>query len=305
MERLLNAKVDPGRVAILWLGNGGFAFKGHAGDTIVVDPDLSHRSPSASRQNHIGARANCLAPKYVLLTHDHSHAVDAPTLEQMYRANPDLHILCPPSCCPMLSRIGIPTRQIDPITAGQHQEFPSFVAHAIPAMHTEDSVGYVLEFDEQDAGPAEVSVYITGHTGYDDGIIRAVADFGPDLLVLPINGVEGNMDAEDAARFAAAIAPAEVIPAETAPDSDRDDEVSRFESLLASRLSPGDSVATVSLRESACHLYCPQQALSGRHGKKKERSERARAARRGHQHQDGLRGPNGGSAVPNAAPGIR
>ena len=41
MERLVKAKVEPGRVAIHWLGQGGFALKGHAGDVIVVDPYLS------------------------------------------------------------------------------------------------------------------------------------------------------------------------------------------------------------------------------------------------------------------------
>ena len=41
MEKLLNAKVDPGCVALHWLGQGGFALKAHAGERIVVDPYLS------------------------------------------------------------------------------------------------------------------------------------------------------------------------------------------------------------------------------------------------------------------------
>ena len=36
MDRLIKAKVESGRVAIQWLGQGGFAFKAHAGDVIVV-----------------------------------------------------------------------------------------------------------------------------------------------------------------------------------------------------------------------------------------------------------------------------
>ena len=41
MERLIKSKVEPGRVAIQWLGQGGFAFKSHAGPVLVVDPYLS------------------------------------------------------------------------------------------------------------------------------------------------------------------------------------------------------------------------------------------------------------------------
>ena len=53
MERLIKSKVEPGRVAIQWLGQGGFAFKAHAGDVIVVDPYLSD---SANAEMHARIR---------------------------------------------------------------------------------------------------------------------------------------------------------------------------------------------------------------------------------------------------------
>src|SRR5205085_2154205 len=106
----------------------------------------------------------------------------------IYQANSDMRIVCPPSCCRLLTRLGVPIHQIDALTAGQHVEFPGFSAHAVPAYHTDDSVGYVFEFDDQGASPAEVSLYHTGHTGFDASLASAVAEYGPDVLIVPIGG---------------------------------------------------------------------------------------------------------------------
>jgi len=296
MEKLINAKVDTGRLGLMWLGGGGFVLKPHSGDVIAVDPDFSSNTNNSNgtRSNGAHGKSHGLVADYLFLTHDHPETTDIDSVSQILQRNSDLRVICPPSCCPLLARIGVPNRQIDSITAGQHLEFPHFSAHAVPALHTEDSVGYVFEFDEQEASPAEVSLYFAGHTVFDQSLASSVADFGPDVLILPISGQHGNMDAEDAARLTAIIAPEEVIPVYDHND-ETVDTFDTFSSHVATMAAASDNITPVDLRVNACHIFCPQSVVAGRHGKKQARAERARTARRSHQHNDGLRGANHGS----------
>ena len=51
------------------------------------------------------------------------------------------------------------------------------------------------------------------------------------------------------------------------------------------------------MKHNSCHIYCPSETAQGKHAHKKARAERARLGRQGGEHQDGLRGPNGGSGI--------
>ncbi len=300
MERLIKAKVEPGRVAIHWLGQGGFAFKSHAGDVIAVDPYLSdsaNRDGTAPRLADIPVRPKDVRLDYLFLTHDHDDHTDPHTAPQIAQANPQAVIVCPPSSCHHLTKLGVPSAQIQTAMPGQALEFRSFVAHVVAAQHTEDSVGYVFEFNENNSETDNIAVYITGDTEYNDGLASAVEDFGPDVLLVPINGRWGNMDAAQAAKLTAEIAPREVIPMHfgmfEANTADPDD----FVALLASETGSDPDIVPVVMKHNTCHIFCPADAVQGKHAQKKARAQRARAARLGHQHQDGLRGPNGGAGV--------
>src|SRR5690606_3001449 len=76
--------------------------------------------------------------------------------------------------------------------------------HAVPALHTDDSVGYVLRF-------GKVCVYVTGDTVYSDEL-AAACGHRPDLLMICINGRLGCMDIRDAVRLTARIGPPFAVP---------------------------------------------------------------------------------------------
>jgi hypothetical protein len=72
VERLIKSKVEAGRVAIHWLGQGGFAFKAHDGAVIVVDPYLSdsaNTDGNAARLVDIPVRPKEVKLDYLFLTH--------------------------------------------------------------------------------------------------------------------------------------------------------------------------------------------------------------------------------------------
>ena len=294
MERLIKAKVEPGRVAIQWLGQGGFAFKAHAGDAIVVDPYLSDSANSdgnAARLVDVPVKPRDVVLDYLFLTHDHIDHTDPHSAPLIAQSNPEALVICPASSVRLMTKWGVPQSQIQTAMPGQAIEFPNFTAHVVAAHHSEDSVGFVFEFNEQGSSTEGPVVYITGDTEYSDTLARCVEEYGPDVLLVPINGKWGNMSAQQAARLTAEIEPAEVIPMHFGMFEANTVDPKEFLSFLATEL-PSDAVTkAVVMKHSACHTYCPAETTGGRQGAKKKRAARANAARKGHEHHDGVRSP--------------
>ncbi len=296
MERLIKSKVEAGRVAIQWLGQGGFAFKAHSGDVIVVDPYLSDSANgdgNAARLVDIPVRPKDVRLDYLFLTHDHIDHLDPQTAPVIAQMNPDAPVICPPSACRHLTKLGVPMSQITTAMPGQSLEFPNFAVHVVAAQHSEDSVGFVFEFSNDGSSADTVSVYITGDTEYNDALAPAVEEYGPEVLLVPINGRMGNMDAAQAAKLTAQIAPREVIPMHYGLFAENTADPDEFVSLLASATNSDPDIVPVVMKHNSCHIYCPEEAVLGKHAKTEARAARAKAARTSHQHQDGQRTPGG------------
>lgn len=288
MEKLIKAKVEPGRVAIHWLGQGGFALKAHAGDVLVVDPYLS--DSGSPRLMDIPVKPRDVRLDYLFLTHDHMDHTDPHTAPVIAQQNPDAPVVCPPSSAQHLVKLGVPNAQIRTAMPGQALEFPNFTVHVVAAQHTEDSVGYVFAFNEQGSETEGPVVYLTGDTGYHDGLAEAVADFGPDVLLCPISGGD-QMDAVQAARLAAQIAPREAIPMHYGMFEGMDPDPSTFVSLLAAATGADPAIAAIVMAPNSCHMFSAEGAVQGKHARTQARAQRANAARESHEHRDGVRGP--------------
>lgn len=295
MEKLIKAKVEPGRVAIHWLGQGGFAFKAHAGDVIVVDPYLSDSGAThgLARTLDIPIKPRDVRLDYLFLTHDHLDHTDPHSAPLIAQQNPHAPVICPPSSAQHLVKLGVPSTQIKTAMPGQALEFPNFMAHVVAAQHTEDSVGYVFEFNEQNSETDGPVVYITGDTGYNDGLAEAVAQWGPDVLLCPIAGT-GQLDPSTAAKLAMQIAPREVIPMHYGMFDGVDADPNVFVSLLAAATGSDPAITAVVMAPNSCHLFSAEGAVQGKHAHKQARAQRAQTARQGREHRDGVRGPGSG-----------
>ena len=295
MEKLIKCKVEPGRVALQWLGQSGFALKGHDGAVIVVDPYLSDSANGGGdspRLVDIPVKPKEVRLDYLFLTHDHVDHTDPLTAPAVAQQNPDAPVICPPSSCRHLTKLGVPSTQIQTAMPGQTLEFPGFAVHVVAAQHSEDSVGYVFEWSDASEGSSAdtVSVYHVGDSEYTDALASAVEEFGPDVLLVPINGRWGNMDIAQAAKLTAEIAPREVIPMHYGMFAGNTADPDEFVSLLAAATGSDPEIAPVVLKHSACHIFCPAEAASGKHARADARAARANAARSSHQHRDGMRG---------------
>lgn len=294
MDRLIKAKIEPGRVAIQWLGQGGFALKSHAGDVILIDPYLSdslNHDGNSPRLADILVKPRDVVLDYLFLTHDHIDHTDPQTAPAIAQANPEALIVCPPSSARLLARWGVAAEQTQTCTPGQIIEFKQFVVYVVVAHHSADSVGFVFDFSK--AGGDGPIVYITGDSEYSSGLSAAVESHDIDILLVPINGRLGNMTAAEAAKLTREIGPAEVIPMHYGMFARNTADPAEFVTYISTE-DAGNSSGTrpIVLKHGSCHIYCPPDTSNGRHSAKKERAERARKGRTG-EHQDGVRRAGG------------
>jgi L-ascorbate 6-phosphate lactonase len=295
MDRTSKTKVEQGRVAIHWLGQGGFTLKSHGGDLIYIDPYLSdsaNADGTSPRMVDIPIKPKDVRLNYLFLTHDHADHTDphsAPVIAQM---NPDATVICPPSSCHHLTKLGVPSTQLKTAMPGQTLAFPNFTVHVVAAQHSEDSVGFVFDFSHDDTAVNGPIVYLVGDSAYYDGLASAVADYGPDVLLVPINGQWGNMSVEEAVKLTLEIEPREVVPMHYGMFESNTADPDDFVGLLASALAKKTEIdiTPVVMKHNTCHVFCSTEAAQGRQARKHARAERARQARLGHEHKDGVRG---------------
>lgn len=198
--------VEQETVGISWTGQAGFAFKDSSGSIYHVDPYLSNLCSQTIGYHRITpapVTAENVITDFVIITHNHKDHLDDESLPAITRANPDASFVAPPSCISYLRELGI-TSELIPISRGQQKKTGNMMLKAVTAYHTDDSVGYVLQFDD-------IVFYITGDTTYSDDLI-AVKEEEPDVMIPCINGRLGCMNIADAARLNGHIQPQFVVP---------------------------------------------------------------------------------------------
>ena len=196
-----------GQVGIAWTGQAGFAFKDVRGFVYHVDPyfsDACSRFIGYHRAVPPPVEAKDVKADYFLFTHEHRDHLDPDSVPIMAEANPNAVFVGPPSCLARLREMGISSERITALRRGESIPIGNAWVHAVPAFHTDDSVGYVLQFDD-------VTVYITGDTVYSDELL-SIGTYKPDVMMSCINGKLGCMNIADAARLASRIQPKYAVP---------------------------------------------------------------------------------------------
>lgn len=291
---LIRTKVEAGNVAIHWIGQGGFVLKGHVGPTIYIDPYLSdscNADGNCARLVEIPIKPKDVQLELLCLTHDHTDHTDPLTVPHILQQNPNAKVICPPASTRHLIKLGAKPHQITTVTPGEQVQCDGVTVHVVAAEHSEDSVGFVFAFDsgiQDEEGP---HVYITGDTEYNDGLSSSVQDLEPDVLLVPINGRLGNMNAESAAKLTSEILPIEVIPMHFGMFESNTEDPAVFVRHLGETLTNGQTVKPIIMRHNSTHIFSGGDDAHGRKAHKLQRAERARKARASHEHHRGGHGP--------------
>jgi L-ascorbate metabolism protein UlaG (beta-lactamase superfamily) len=160
----------------------------------------------------------------VLITHEHLDHLDPETLLLIAEASPSCRFAGPAVCAGMLREIGIAGERVDSLRYGEAFACGGgLTVHPIPAWHESRIVddagrdrflGYMLEW-------GGITIYHAGDTLVEEELIAILRNYAIDVGMLPINGrdvfrhrlgIDGNMNAREAAALAADVGMGIVVP---------------------------------------------------------------------------------------------
>jgi L-ascorbate 6-phosphate lactonase len=212
VTRIENMYPRRGSLLLFWLGQASFVFKTDKGMVVYLDPYLSDSVGRVLGEEWHRTLPVPFEPKdaradVIVMTHDHLDHLDPDTVLPMSNY-PGTIFVGPLSCRQHLLEIGIPDSRIVEINRGQTRVVKNIKIKGIHAEHTEDSVGYLFDFDG-------ITVYGSGDNK-PNPMLKEYALMRPDIAIICINGKPDNqfrnLDPEEAAILTKIIEPRVVIP---------------------------------------------------------------------------------------------
>ncbi len=202
--------VEGGCLAIFYLAQAGFFFKTAAGTRVLLDPYLTDACntlfgfkrmiPSVLTPSEAEA-------ELLIATHSHADHLDPEALPILAR-QADLHFVGSADCEAGFAGCGIPPDRFDLLDPGRRLKIRDVMLRAVYADHGDlcpTAMGVIIENEG-------LVVYSTGDTAYvPDKIMRSLAGSTVDVMIAPINGRFGNLNAREACQLAAIVKPGILI----------------------------------------------------------------------------------------------
>ncbi len=197
--------VNPGNLAIFWLGQAGFVYKTSEGTVLYVDPYLTdsvHRQLSHELYGFKRIMMAPIAPEevetdYIVCTHAHADHLDI-DLVAVLADDGRVTFVGAPDCEAGFMAQGIPAERRITMTLGQPLMCGDVRLLPVAADHGDlapDALGLVLEAEG-------IRVWQVGDSAYRPDMWQDVFALGIDVLIPPINGAFGNLNPIEAARLA-------------------------------------------------------------------------------------------------------
>ena len=211
-SQISSLTVSPNTAACVWLGQGGYLFKSPRGVTVMVDAYLTDYAEAfwgVTRAIPPVIDPERFTPDVFLATHWHEDHLDAPIVRR-YAREPDVLFGGPESCVVRAQIWGWPAERTVRLDRGESHQFGDIEVTATFARHHEeiamtgDAVGFLLDI-------GGVRVWNVADSEY-DARLRPMRDEGIDVMLVPINGVGGNMNAHEAALLTWQVAPRIAVP---------------------------------------------------------------------------------------------
>ena len=195
-----NVLVAPGEIAVLWLGQAGFLIKDCKGKKAVIDPYLTDSVERLSGYKRLMmpiVSPDALDVDIYLCTHAHDDHLDVDAAPEIMK-NPETILIGPSSVTSICRSLGIATERMVEVETSQACQIGDYIITAVYADHGDlepCAMGFVVE-------NGGVTLYFTGDTAYRPEQMAAAFKMHPDVVILPINGEFGNLNAEEAALVA-------------------------------------------------------------------------------------------------------
>lgn len=216
MQQIREFPVDPGSIAMWWLGQNGYIFKSPEGTLVSTDLYLTNSCATALRDLPINLNRQVpvlIEPEDVQVdiytcTHSHMDHADPETIA-LLRNKETAQFVGPFPAIEIYRQKQIEDSRIMASWPDCRLEFRDVTIHGTFALPTDDSdlnhMGFVFEFHN---GPR---VYVTGDTDYTE-LLASAGKHSPDILITCINGGFNNLSHFEAAQLASFIKPQVAIP---------------------------------------------------------------------------------------------
>jgi len=210
MQKLVKCQVPLGSIAFLWLGQAGYILKTSEDFFITIDPYLSdccERLYGFKRLSPAVVLPENLKSDLLLLTHEHADHLDIDSIPTL-AGNTRMKIIGSPTAVEKCRELKIVSEKIMPLSRGEEVSLENIRIKAIFADHgdlTPDSIGFLLEV-------GEMKIYFAGDTAFRQSKIAESLGCQPDIAVLPINGMYGNLHSGQAVKLAKRIGAKKVVP---------------------------------------------------------------------------------------------
>lgn len=215
VKRIQETRVEPGSVAIFWLGQAGFAFKTPAGKIVYTDPYFTDYVQRVLPE--YGLAFKRIMPKlveaeeadadYIVSTHSHQDHLDVDALPFLLK-NPRIHFFGSPDCRPFYIDSGVPDSRFTIFHKRETFTLGDFTLTGVYADHGElapNALGVLFNF-------GGIKVWQVGDTAYRPDMWQDLFKEEIDIILPPINGAFGNLNGVEAARLAHAAHAKVVIP---------------------------------------------------------------------------------------------
>jgi L-ascorbate 6-phosphate lactonase len=203
--RIKQTQVEPGSLAIFWLGQAGFVYKSPGGMVVYVDPYVTDFVARALPDVMWGFKRITPCPieldeveaDLVVSTHEHQDHLDQDAIPTLLK-NPRTRFVGSPDCRPIYQQRGVPESRYDIIKPGQAVQHGDFSVTGVYADHgegTPHAQGVILT-------SGALKVWQVGDTAYRPERWQDIFALHVDVIVPPINGAFGNLSGVEAAKLA-------------------------------------------------------------------------------------------------------
>jgi L-ascorbate metabolism protein UlaG (beta-lactamase superfamily) len=199
--------------ALRWLGQAGYELRSAAGNTMLIDPYLSHYVETEIAQQRAVEPPDAVESAeadILLATHWHPDHLD-PDLCKELRDRTECVFVGPSTNTSRLLGWRVPQHRIQPldrgdtVTLGDFTMTAGFARHEVPGWLVEDAISVAIQVDD-------IRLFHSGDTEYDARVLPMAAHGPYDVGLFVINGTGGCMNVREAALMAHQFAPARAIP---------------------------------------------------------------------------------------------
>ena len=187
-------------VEIRWLGQAGFEITSPTGVRIVIDPYLGD-----SCMELVGFKRMMPAPMTIedfaadalLISHEHPDHLDIDLMRTLSKKKA-FPVYGNASCKAALTDAGIDADLLNLVAVGDVFTVGDVEITVVPCDHGTqciDPFGFLLK-------TGGVCIYFAGDTAYSPELLQPAIQERPDIALLPINGMYGNLNSEQAVKLA-------------------------------------------------------------------------------------------------------